>query len=556
MTNEEKIEAKKNKIRNIIKARTSKIDAAVLRFHKKLEANTIGKFNSFLEKKKLKLQAKLEKLNKKFEKQFKKLTHLLEVKLNIDNYIKDITASVDKFISRAVSKFTGFVRNVGEKITAFINANFTSHLNKLISTISGGIDAVNAALATMNSFLSELNGYKDIILNQWNALVTADWGAILSASLDFAKNEALSFVNSLLGFDIKNLNLGDIGKDLTKLKDNFFERLKGESSTSKYIQAMVPSLTGAIKANATILKSTPDFKIILPKLKSDINVVKQIKSLLSSLGQTGSLLEKLGGVSLTSLTSGITIPSISVDKVMENINGVSKSISSKLSEGLSKAISNKKITPPTIPSSQSAEIKEEKPTGEKSEYGKIQVRENKGGFVQIMDETPGNVRQVDLHPSGSYTSKLDNGDTHGKTTGKRVDIIDKNWEITVFENQILIVNKDTKIEIRNDKFENIHGNENHNIEKEKKTKVKGNVSDDFGSDYNCKISGNSNKTISGNSSETISGNKTNSISGSKQEKVSGNLTINVSGNVNITGAKVNVMASSQISLSAPKVKIN
>lgn len=230
--------------------------------------------------------------------------------------------------------------------------------------------------------------------------------------------------------------------------------------------------------------------------------------------------------------------------------------SGSLIKGLVPNLTLPNIVPPIIPVETKKEIKEEKPSGDKSEYGSIQVFENKGGFVEIRDETPGNVRMVNLHPTGTYDSMLDNGDVIRKTTRNVVDMVDKDWQIKIEENYIIIVAGNTKIEIRKDKLENIQGNNDVNIDKESKTKVGGDVSEEYESNYSRKVTQDSAVYIQGNSSEGIDGNLEETIKGNHSEKVQGNLTIKVTGNVTVTGNNVNVNAKNTCSITAKKVKIN
>lgn len=361
-------------------------------------------------------------------------------------------------------------------------------------------------------------------------------------------------------------------------KSNFYKRNSKESSTSRYIQTILPTDTGEEKTNPSILSETPDAKIITPKLKSDTNIVKsfnipsevsnKIKSLkpnlptipneeeiLETSSKKFSDLVKEGSETAVALSDKVkNSPSLISDGLDTKLNSLSDIASSNLNNLISK-LSSEGSAPALVADNQKKSVKEEKPTGEKAKYGSIQVKENNAGFVEIMDETPGNVRKVELHPSGSYQSKLDNGDVHVKTVGKKVDITEKNWEITVMEDIIVIVHKDTKIEIRNDKYENIKGNSHSNIEGTLKSKVVGDVTNNFDSNHSEKIGNNETVTIGGNESKTVNGDVTEKVSGNQTQTVSGNLTINVSGNVNVTANSIMATAKSQVVVSAPKIML-
>lgn len=200
-------------------------------------------------------------------------------------------------------------------------------------------------------------------------------------------------------------------------------------------------------------------------------------------------------------------------------------------------------------------ITEPTPTPEKAEYGKIQVKENKGGFLEIYDETEGNVRKISQHPTGTYDAMLDDGNRVFKTTNKQIHIVDGSWEISIGGDVIELVNKGVKIEIKEDFIENIQGNVNSNVEKEKATKVGSNVINDYGADFSEKISGNSEVTIGGNHKESIGGNVNESVGGNHKESVSGNLNITVSGNATISAPKITLSASSVVAITAPAIKL-
>ncbi len=215
------------------------------------------------------------------------------------------------------------------------------------------------------------------------------------------------------------------------------------------------------------------------------------------------------------------------------------------------------ILPGLAPSEAKSGVDEPKPTPDKSKYGKVNIKELKSGITQTIDETEGNVRIVELHPSGTYDAKLDNGDQTEKVTGKKITVIDKNWEIAIFENEIVVITKDQKLHIKNDRFLNIEGNHDINIDKDKNELIKGKNTLNVTGESITKISsnerkhttGNQTNLIEGNLDETVKGNYSSNVSGNGTSSVSGNLSISVSGNVNIS-------ASGQISITAPKISLN
>jgi hypothetical protein len=296
----------------------------------------------------------------------------------------------------------------------------------------------------------------------------------------------------------------------------YYDRKEGQSSTSKYIQVNKNTDDGGFKEDSSALAGTPSDKIITPQLKVDTQLTKSFAS--------NPLAKLLGFVSSL------------------------------------------------IPTANSKKVAEPKPTDDKAQYGKIQVKENKAGFIVINDETPGNVRQINLHPTGTYNAMLDNGDFHTKTTGDKQEITDGNWNITTTKDKIEIVSGDSKIQIRKNVERNIAGDYNSNIDGEQKSVVGGDVSNDFKGSYAGKIASDYTESVGGDKTEKTSGDLKETISGDHKETVQGALTITVMGNVNITstgttniqstgsinitsGGVLTLMSAIMVRLSAPSIKL-
>jgi hypothetical protein len=282
---------------------------------------------------------------------------------------------------------------------------------------------------------------------------------------------------------------------------DFYGRVTGESSTSKYIQANTTDPDGKPVAQSDRVDSTPAIKVQQPQLKTDTQKLDLMK---------GNFLSKLLGIPFP-------LP----------------------------------ITP------HSHEIKEAAPTDHKAKYGKIQIKENSAGFVEIRDETPGNVRKVDLHPTGTYQSMLDNGDVHEKVTGKKFTYVDKNWEVIVFGDEISVISGSETINIKKDRVENINGQRTVNVDKDSFSKVSGNHTQEVVKDYDTRIGGNEGRKVVGDQKETIDGNNTRKVGKSVFETVSGNQTQAVGGNLQIAvSGNITIVAAGRIIVRAPKVMVN
>ena len=287
----------------------------------------------------------------------------------------------------------------------------------------------------------------------------------------------------------------------TGVEQNYNDRAEGQSSTSKYIQVKVPPAGSGDDYTPKPADGTPDDKIIKPNLKT----------------------AKCDTVSFdlpASLLGLIPVPL------------------------------------PFLKKKDSKEIKEKLPDKEKSEYGKIVVNESKGGFVEIKDETPGNKRWQRLHPSGTYTQIVDNGDSHEKIVHDSYIIVDKNWNISVGEDWIEVVSGNNKIQIKKDSTVNINGNQsinidgnnNNNIGGNQGFQIGGNNSEQISGDFITDVGGNHNESIKKNRKTMVMGDENNTIMGSKTDLIVGSLTVCCSG-------KVMISSPSNITLVAPKINL-
>lgn len=499
------------------------------------------------------------------------------------------TARLNEAVELNKIKTVNSIENVKKKYSLSPDKNALI-IGETSNIVSGGIIALNSDSVKINKFyINDINTYKEALAEEVDQQAQISISSLLAgfvgAELVALQNHAALLIDNfkialaniannaiVAGQTILNnilfkatgalnalLNLASIPPAATpqvkfaQIGENFFERVKGQSSTSKYIQTIVPDFRGAPKHNLGVLKSTPDSKIIVPKLKIDTNVVKQLggNSKLPAIPKPD--LTSLAGAAVEKITS--TLPSLS------DIPGIPAGLTSIPSfDSIMSMVPTLNL--PTglvtslIPKDIKKKIEEPKPTSQKAEYGKVIVKESKAGFVEIQDETPGNERKVNLHPSGSYDQKLFNGDTTNKVTGKQILIIDKDWEITIGENHIVIVSGDEKVEVRKNKIESIKGDSDLHITGQKRTVVKSDVSCDYKENYMKKIGNQSNISIGGNSNKSVGGDDISNITGNQNETIGGNLMISTAGQVNIAaGGSVNIMAAGLVRIAGAKVMI-
>lgn len=423
--------------------------------------------------------------------------------------VKDIEKRDYLFTNLNVSLNTIEI-NVSDLHLADIRGFYNSLISNVESTIT---DFVTGLITKIGNLASNVIASLVSIGNNLISSIKSQLTSIYNTAIT-SFNNALSFVKVKVSLNIKSLTDSYLkvkaipNIPVPKLKDNYFKRDIGQSSLSKLTQANVKSVTGQVKKNLSVLKDTPAAKILSPKLRIDINKTISFKTnpIAKILGYTSSL-----------------IPTISTKKVAEP-----------------------------------------KPTDDKAEYGKIQVKENKAGFQEISDETPGNVRKVSMHPSGTYVSMLDNGDQISKTTGDKVDMNDGNWNIKTEKDRIEIISGDSKIEIRKGLIYNIGDNVNNNVGGDVNNVITGDFNDDVKGDYSAKINGDYSDNVGGTRTEKTGGDVIEKIGGSLKQTITNTMTVIVTGNINIissgntnitSSGTTNVTSGAMIKLTAPMIKL-
>lgn len=386
---------------------------------------------------------------------------------------RDLQLKVSSNYAMKQMKFlTTQIKNVTKSIY-----DYASKLAKLLALpvhivmdiANGIINAVNGIVATLKAIVAGTIGR---FMGTIKAILNSIVGRInglINSAIDLV-NAPINAINST----IDGIN------NLISLPFDFYAKLeKSLSSTCRYIQANIPTDAGALVPNLKALVFTPTSKIIIPKIKitPDINVSIKFKP---------NPLAKMFGISLS------LIPKISFKIIAEPI-----------------------------------------PTDFKAEYGKIQAKVNKAGFTQISDSTPGNVRKIELHPSGTYTSMLDDGSYYTKTIGDKQEITNGNWLITTSKDKVEIVAGDNKIEIRGDHLSNIAGDAGSNIVGDREDVVWGDTYDDYKGSYVGKVFADYFEVVGNDKTELTYGTLDEEIFMDHKETVWGGLTVTVFGNINI-----------------------
>lgn len=516
---------------------------------------------------------------------------------NLTNYFLSIDTSFNSIVnSFGVSIITdtakNFMANIQNKINIIGNLP-QSVVDNLVADAQDKIDGLTAEMYA--SIASAIDSYAGDSLKQFSS-----YKSKLSSLLGALDDPILSEYNI-------NTKTGEV------VKANYYDRGTGASSTSSYIQANVPNKAGKLTPDPTALKNTPDTKILEGQLKSDKSSVKSFFTIpddkipknpslssltpdvpkltlpalptVSDLGRTVSTavntakdlsgnfptslptLDGFGSNLPSNISDVITIPTLPSKPSLKSLPPLDNLTPiSAMQDNLDFAAKGKAIgkDPGLIPVVDTDAVVEPKPTGDKAEYGKIQVKENKAGFTEISDETEGNVRKISTHPTGTYQAMLNDGSQHSKTTGMRQDIVDENWNVKIAKDKIVIIDGNEKIEIRKNRKVDIVGDDLLGVTGDKNTLVSGEVKEDFRQNSSEKVGGNKKTTASGNIDNKASGNITNDAGGNLSQRVGGNLTINCTGNVNINSSgnttinskgTITISSSSIVRISAPAISL-
>lgn len=292
---------------------------------------------------------------------------------------------------------------------------------------------------------------------------------------------------------------------------DYYKREESLSSTSKYIQTKNVNEKGQPVDGD--IQGIPDQKIIQPNLKKDTAETYEMSS--------------GGGGLFSSLLAAIGVPSLSAKK-------------------------------------QKKEIKEQAPDFQKSQYGQIQVKETKGGFVEIFDQTLGNQRTMRLHPAGTYNQVTPDGTVQDKIVKDKITFIDEEWNIVVGKDFVEVINGSNKVHIKKDSQLNINGSAHTNIDQDCNTIIKQNnnldikqkFSEKVGNGKSVEITGDLNQKVSSNKKEEVGSNVNNTCGGNRNDMVGGSFNIMVSGNCLISAKTISIISATGGTMMMSNGKIN
>lgn len=174
----------------------------------------------------------------------------------------------------------------------------------------------------------------------------------------------------------------------------------------------------------------------------------------------------------------------------------------------------------------------------RGEYPYVKATRSEGGHVVEYDDTPGQERHRQMHPSGSYTEdaadgrKTDKatGDRYFLTGGSRHDLCEGEYKVNVGGVETYINFSDAIQQVEGNRTSKIAGNETIEIAGNEIKKITG--------DGTIEVSGNIKIVVAGNASIDVSGNTELKVGGSMNANVSGSYTMNVGGTYSVTSGAV------------------
>jgi len=147
------------------------------------------------------------------------------------------------------------------------------------------------------------------------------------------------------------------------------------------------------------------------------------------------------------------------------------------------------------------------------------VKETRAGFVFETDNTEGNKRYHEYHPSGTHKEIHHDGTKVEKIIGDDYEIITKDKNVLIRGNCNVTIVGDCKMLVQGDKYEEIEGDLFQTIHGDRITKIQGSDIKSVVTDQGTSIKGNRTTRVALDDSQTIVGNQTEQVAKKKRETV-------------------------------------
>ena len=147
------------------------------------------------------------------------------------------------------------------------------------------------------------------------------------------------------------------------------------------------------------------------------------------------------------------------------------------------------------------------------------VKETRAGFVFETDNTEGNKRYHEYHPSGTHKEIHHDGTKVEKIIGDDYEIVTKNKNVLIRGNCNVTIVGDCKMLVQGDKYEEIEGDLFQTIHGDRITKIQGSDIKSVVTDQGTSIKGNRTTRVALDDNQTIVGNQTEQVAKKKRETV-------------------------------------
>ena len=147
------------------------------------------------------------------------------------------------------------------------------------------------------------------------------------------------------------------------------------------------------------------------------------------------------------------------------------------------------------------------------------VKETRAGFIFETDNTEGNKRHHEYHPSGTHKEIHHDGTKVEKIIGDDYEIVTKDKNVLIRGNCNVTIVGDCKMLVQGDKYEEIEGDLFTTIHGDRITKIQGNDIRSVVTDVGDSIKGNRTVRVALDDNQTIVGNQTEQVAKKKIETV-------------------------------------
>ena len=147
------------------------------------------------------------------------------------------------------------------------------------------------------------------------------------------------------------------------------------------------------------------------------------------------------------------------------------------------------------------------------------VKETRGGFVFETDNTEGNKRHHEYHPSGTHKEIHHDGTTVDKVVKDKYEIVAGDENVLIRGNVNVTIVGDCKMLVQGDKYEEIEGDHFVKIHGDRITKIQGSDVKSVVTDQNTSIAGHRSARVALDDTLTVIGNQTQTVSKKKRESV-------------------------------------